>query len=65
MPDFSMCKGEGCDSRDKCRRFTATPTPKKQSWIKPDPKNCEFFWAQSTRIKDVVYEIFEKVGEKK
>jgi len=39
MPDITMCQGLDCPLKKKCHRFTATPTPERQSYfIKPPYK---------------------------
>ena len=47
MPDISLCKNEQCPSKDYCYRFTATPTPKRQSYtgftIESDEVSCSYF----------------------
>ena len=44
MSDISKCKGEGCEIRIRCLRFTAKES-EWQSWIYPVNRgeNCEFF----------------------
>lgn len=44
MPDISMCFGEDCKKRDNCYRYTAKPYEFMQSYMMPDPENCEHFW---------------------
>jgi len=46
MSDISMCGGEGCELKDTCYRFTATPSMW-QSYIEPPPfkdGKCEMYW---------------------
>lgn len=56
MPDISMCDGKNCPVRDKCYRFTATPTPRRQTFAtyprKPDG-SCEAFWDNAAMPKSV------------
>ena len=33
MPDITMCEGTDCPLRDNCYRYTATPTPERQSYF--------------------------------
>ena len=47
MPDITMCTGEGCKKRERCYRFTATPTPGRQSYfltppVDKDTGDCEY-----------------------
>lgn len=39
---ISKCNGEGCDKKYNCRRFNKKPTSY-QSYIGPDPVDCDFF----------------------
>lgn len=41
---ISMCKGEECDRRQRCHRFTAMPNEFMQSFSERDPFTCEDFW---------------------
>ncbi len=41
MPDISMCHGYGCSIRDRCYRFTATPTPERQSYYTLTPPEMD------------------------
>jgi hypothetical protein len=50
MPDISMCKGEDCPIKNKCYRFTATPSQHWQSYFTESPyqketKKCKHFWS--------------------
>ena len=45
MPDITMCKGEGCEARVTCYRFTAKPS-KYQSYFNESPAEnggCEYY----------------------
>jgi hypothetical protein len=46
VPDISMCAGKGCDRRETCYRFKATPTPGWQSYANfdRDPAACTHYW---------------------
>jgi len=33
MPDIAMCKGLDCPKKEKCYRFTATPSEYQQSYF--------------------------------
>ena len=50
MPDISMCQGGDCPMKEKCYRFTATPTPGRQAYISVPYKTdddgnvtCDFY----------------------
>ncbi len=45
MPDITMCKGEGCESKYTCYRFSAKPSYR-QSYFGSSPienNGCEFY----------------------
>lgn len=50
MPDITMCENKECPLKDKCFRYTATPSEHIQSYsyFKPtivDGKaTCDWFW---------------------
>ncbi len=47
MPDITMCDGGKCTLKNKCHRFTATPSKIEQSYFITPPfkkKSCEYFW---------------------
>jgi hypothetical protein len=48
MPDISMCDNALCPSKDYCYRFTAIPTPNRQSYVSFSPEddevNCSHFY---------------------
>lgn len=49
MPDITMCKGEDCEARVTCYRFTATPS-KYQSYFMENPGEnggCEYYINQN------------------
>jgi len=54
MPDISMCANQTCPKRNECYRFTATPSPYRQSYAsfqpKPGDSQCEYFWPKDTRV---------------
>ena len=37
MPDLDMCKGGDCPMKDKCYRFTATPSEHRQYYFLTPP----------------------------
>lgn len=45
MPDITMCKGEGCEARVTCYRFTATPSMRQSYFMKnpSDNNGCEYY----------------------
>lgn len=52
MPDITMCRGTGCILRDRCYRYTAPPTPKRQAYFSKSPVRwegagvqCDYFWS--------------------
>lgn len=54
MPDITMCKGEGCESKYTCYRFTAEPGSR-QSYFKGSPirfkTNCDYYWNKNNDQK--------------
>ena len=45
MPDITKCKGEGCEAKNTCYRFTATPSMR-QSYFTESPikdSGCEYY----------------------
>ncbi len=45
MPDITKCKGEGCEAKNTCYRFTATPSLY-QSYFTESPikdNKCEYY----------------------
>ena len=47
MPDITMCNGQGCELKETCYRYTATPSKYMQSYFTETPiKNgeCEHYW---------------------
>ncbi len=56
MPDISMCNGGGCQQKDRCYRFTATPNGSRQSFFSEPPMEtptkCGYFmeaWSKSQK----------------
>jgi len=51
MFDISMCQGEFCLLRERCRRFTAIPNSYYQSYLLILPEhqgeNCDMFWSNT------------------
>ena len=54
MPDITMCKGEQCPMKERCYRFTATPS-NYQSWFAEVPfmksGNCNHHWPTTPKEK--------------
>lgn len=47
MPDITMCPGTGCPLKDKCYRYTATPSELQSIFMEPPYKYgelCSHFW---------------------
>jgi len=46
MADISMCEGKGCERKETCYRFKATPNEHRQSYTKPSFKKgkCAYYW---------------------
>ena len=45
MPDITKCRGEGCEAKNTCYRFTATPSMR-QSYFTESPDlngGCEYY----------------------
>tara|TARA_R110000737_G_C14624761_1_gene494607 strand:- start:34167 stop:34343 length:177 start_codon:yes stop_codon:yes gene_type:complete len=54
MPDISMCANQFCPRKEDCYRFTATPSPHRQSYavFKPDADgDCEHYWDNEKQQK--------------
>ena len=48
MADIAMCKGDGCEQKKFCYRFTAIPSKYRQSWFANPPidsnGDCDEYW---------------------
>lgn len=47
MPDIAMCRGDDCEQRNQCYRYTAMPAML-QTWFKTPPRfngRCDYFLA--------------------
>jgi len=61
MADITMCSGEGCPVKQKCKRFTAKPSELWQSWFAAPPiedGKCEMYWGDNAesvfnQLKDI------------
>lgn len=54
MPDIAMCANQNCPKRNECYRYTATPSPTRQSYASFQPTlgsdRCEYFWPNDSRV---------------
>lgn len=53
MPDIAMCASKTCPKRACCHRFTAEPTPHRQSYFIGDlyismKGDCDSFWSNGS-----------------
>jgi hypothetical protein len=61
MADITMCSGEGCPVKQKCKRFTAIANEHWQSWFAAPPiedGKCEMYWGDNAesvfnQLKDI------------
>ena len=47
MPDITMCNGVGCEIKEICYRYKATPSEFMQSYFLKEPNkglNCDYYW---------------------
>jgi hypothetical protein len=47
MPDITMCNGVGCEIKEICYRYKATPSEFMQSYFFTTPNkglNCDYYW---------------------
>jgi len=54
MPDIAKCKGEGCDKKERCYRYTAEPDEYYQTYGYFDPEGCEYFWEIEHNVKNIL-----------
>lgn len=50
MADITMCEGKNCPVKDKCYRFTATPSEYRQSYFTNPPikeGECNMYWGEN------------------
>ena len=52
MSDISKCEGNNCSIKETCYRFTAKSNPYRQSYITPDPVNCEHYWLDTYSLNN-------------
>lgn len=51
MADITMCTGAGCEDKASCYRYTALPTPMRQSFFAAPPgtnRDCDYFWKNNS-----------------
>ena len=54
MPDITMCKGTDCPLKTFCYRYTAQPSPFRQSYFTDSPfemDSCKYFVADNQDSK--------------
>jgi len=54
MADITMCKGEGCEVKATCHRFTAEPNEHRQSYFMESPivnEGCEYYINHNNYLK--------------
>jgi hypothetical protein len=48
MPDITMCNGVGCEIKEICYRYKATPSEFMQSYFFTTPNKglnyCDYYW---------------------
>jgi hypothetical protein len=48
MPDITKCKGDNCDKKESCYRFTSKPSEFRQSYFTTPPMDddgsCGYYW---------------------
>ena len=47
MPDITMCNGVGCQMKETCYRYKATPSEFRQSYFFTAPNkglDCNYYW---------------------
>lgn len=62
MTDITKCSGFKCPIKDKCKRYTASPSSNQSMFVKPPIKKgkCDMFWgSQSEHILVSLKDIFE------
>jgi hypothetical protein len=53
VSDISKCRGDECEIRDRCRRFTDRPS-ERQAWVWPKNRgeNCEYFLHRNFAVSE-------------
>ena len=66
MADITKCRGEGCEIKDQCYRFTAKPDQYQSYFVESPIKDnvCKRFWGVAQQGMDDQLESICK-GEKK
>lgn len=59
MADITMCKGEYCELRENCKRYTSQPSEYRQAWFSKQPNvdsyYCDMFWGLDNKtIKEYI-----------
>lgn len=68
MPDYSLCKGDGCLLAFRCRRFTEKPSSQQYYFtdapykIVNDALHCDYFWGET---QDSIYEQLKDITDAK
>jgi hypothetical protein len=47
MADITMCNGKGCEMKEICYRYKATPSEFRQSYFFNSPNKgleCDYYW---------------------
>jgi hypothetical protein len=47
MADITMCEGKGCEMKENCLRYKATPSEFMQSYFFTAPNKgleCDYYW---------------------
>ncbi len=47
MPDITMCRGQGCPVKNRCKRHTSKPDEHYQAYFAESPYKdgeCKYFW---------------------
>ena len=57
MADITMCRGENCEVKDACYRYTATANEYRQAYFMNTPVfidgvTCDEFWSNHGRQND-------------
>jgi hypothetical protein len=61
MPDITMCQDNECPMKNKCYRFTATPSKYGQSYFAETPREdyyCDYFYPiKSQSSEEKIYRL--------
>lgn len=62
MADITMCKGEYCELRETCKRYTSQPNEYRQAYFSKEPNvdsyHCDMYWGNKqeqvfNQLKDI------------